>query len=71
MLWLNPRLPDALRCLRLFIRYRGHSLAIDIRRDRIELSALRCAAPRVNVGIRDQVHELAAGEIRTFPLPPP
>ncbi|HEX7784606.1 MAG TPA: glycosyl hydrolase family 65 protein, partial [Methylomirabilota bacterium] len=64
VLWLNPRLPDALRCLRLFIRYRGHSLGLDIRRDRIEVSAVRCAAPRMKVGIRERVHELAAGETR-------
>jgi alpha,alpha-trehalase len=68
VLWLNPRLPDALRCLRLFVRYRGHSLGLDIHRDRIEASAVRCAAPRLKVGIRDRVYELAAGESRTFPL---
>ena len=71
VLWLNPRLPDALRCLRLFIRYRGHSLGLDIRRDRIEVSAVRCAAPRMKVGIRERVHELAAGETRAFALGAP
>jgi alpha,alpha-trehalase len=71
VLWLNPRLPDALRCLRLFIRYRGHSLALDVRRDRIEVSAVRCAAPTMKVGIRERVYELAAGETRAFPLGAP
>jgi trehalose/maltose hydrolase-like predicted phosphorylase len=71
VLWLNPRLPDALRRLRLFVRYRGHSLGLDIQRDRIEVSAVRCAAPRMKVGIRDRVHELAAGEVKTFPIPVP
>jgi len=71
VLWLDPRLPDPLRRLRLFVRYRGHSLRLDIRRrDRIEVSAVRCAAPRMKVAIRDRVYELAAGERRTFPLEP-
>lgn len=69
VLWLNPRLPEPLRCLRLFVRYRGHSLELDIHRDRITVSAVRCAAPSMRVGLRDRVYELAAGEIKTFPLP--
>jgi alpha,alpha-trehalase len=68
VLWLNPRLPEPLRRLRLFVRYRGHSLGLDIRRDRVEVSGVRCAAPGMKVGIRDRVYELAAGEVKTFPL---
>jgi alpha,alpha-trehalase len=68
VLWLNPRLPEPLKRLRAFVRYRGHSLELDIRRDRVEVSAVRCAAPTMQVGIRDRVYELAAGEIKTFPL---
>jgi trehalose/maltose hydrolase-like predicted phosphorylase len=64
VLWLNPRLPEPLQRLRLFVRYRGHSLALDIRQDRVEVSAVRCAAPRMKVGIRDRVHELGAGVFR-------
>jgi alpha,alpha-trehalase len=69
VLWLNPRLPDPVRRLRLFVRYRGHSLGLDIRRDSAEVSGVRCAAPGMKVGIRDRVYELAAGEVKTFPLP--
>jgi trehalose/maltose hydrolase-like predicted phosphorylase len=69
VLWLNPRLPGALPRLRLLVRYRGHSLGLDIRRDQVEVSAERCAAPGMKVGLRDRVYELAAGERKTFPLP--
>ncbi|HET9489981.1 MAG TPA: glycosyl hydrolase family 65 protein [Methylomirabilota bacterium] len=66
VLWLNPRPPDALPRLRLLVRYRGHSLGLDIRRDQVEVSAERCAAPGMKVGLRDRVYELAAGEVKTF-----
>jgi alpha,alpha-trehalase len=68
VLWLNPRLPDPIRRLRLAVRYRGHSLGLDIGRDTLRVSAERCAAPSVQVGIRDRVYELAAGEVREFPV---
>jgi hypothetical protein len=32
---------------------------------------VRCAAPRMKVGIRERVHELAAGETRAFALGAP
>jgi alpha,alpha-trehalase len=68
VLWLNPRLPDPVRRLRLAVRYRGHSLGLDIGRDALRVSAERCAAPSMQVGIRDRVYELAAGEVREFPV---
>jgi alpha,alpha-trehalase len=71
VLWLNPRLPDPVQRLRLAVRYRGHSLGLDIGREAIRVSAERCAAASMQVGIRDRVYELAAGEIREFPLARP
>jgi alpha,alpha-trehalase len=68
VLWLNPRLPEPMRRLRLFVHYRGHSLALDITRDRLRVSAERCAAPSMKIGLRDRIHELAATEAKEFPL---
>jgi alpha,alpha-trehalase len=68
VLWLNPRLPKPMRRLRLFVRYRGHSLTLDISQDRLRVSAERCAAPTMKVGLRDQVYELGATETKEFPL---
>lgn len=68
VLWLDPRLPESVRRLRLFARYRGHSLELTIGRDSVRVSAERCAAPTMKIGIRDRVYELAASEVKEFPL---
>jgi alpha,alpha-trehalase len=66
VLWLNPRLPRPLRRLRLFVRYRGQSLAIELDRDTVCVNALHCVAPSVRVAIRGVVHEVGAAETRCF-----
>jgi len=68
VLWLNPRLPDALRRLHLFVRYRGHFLELDISHEALTVSAARCSMPVMKIGLKGQVHERAAGEIRILPL---
>ncbi len=68
VLWLNPRLPEPMRRLRLLVRYRGHSLELDITHDRLRVSAERCAAPSMKVGLRDRVYELCASEVKEFAL---
>ena len=71
VLWLNPRLPRPVRRLHLLVRYRGHSLEVDITQDVLRVSTERCLAPLMKVGFRDRVHELAAAEVREFPLTSP
>jgi alpha,alpha-trehalase len=68
VLWLNPRLPDGVRRLALLVRYRTHTLELAITRDALEVSAARCEMPSMRIGLRDEVHELRAGEQRTFVL---
>lgn len=68
VLWLNPRLPAGVRRLALLVRYRTHTLELSITSDAIEVSAARCEMPAMRIGLRDQVHELRAGERRTFRL---
>ncbi len=68
VLWLNPRLPEGVRRLALLVRYRTHTLELEIGHDVLEVSAAHCEIPSMKIGVRDQVHELAAGECRTFPL---
>jgi len=70
VLWVNPRLPAGLRRLRLLVRYRGHTLELAIDHEALEVNAARCAMPSMQIGIRDTVHELAAGERRHFGLAP-
>jgi alpha,alpha-trehalase len=68
VLRLNPRLPKALARLNLFVRYRGHSLDVDLTADTIRVAAMECCAHAIRVAIDGEVHELAAGESRRFLL---
>ncbi len=65
-LWLNPSLPDELKCLKMTIRYMGHTLDLVIRQDKIEATAERTAAGTARIGIIDKVHEIKPGHTRVF-----
>lgn len=69
VLWINPRLPDALRRLRVHLRYRGHALELDVTHREVTVRALLTMAESIRIGYDDAVHELAAGESRTFRIP--
>jgi trehalose/maltose hydrolase-like predicted phosphorylase len=66
VLWLEPRLPMPLRRLRLFVRYRAQSLAIELERDTVSVRAMHCVAPSVRVAVNGQIHHVAASETRRF-----
>ena len=68
VLWLNPRLPKALRRLRLFVRYRGQSLAIELAGDTVCVNAMHCVAPSVRVAVNGEMHDVGASETRCFSL---
>lgn len=68
VLWLNPSLPENLRCLSMCIRYRGHSLDLEIRQEQLQVHARASNASPIKVGIKDGVYELKAGDTRDFPL---
>jgi alpha,alpha-trehalase len=68
VLWLAPRLPKPLRRLRLFVRYRGHSLAVELDRDSVCVSTLACVAPSVRVAVNAEIHQLGPSERRRFSL---
>jgi len=70
VLWVNPRLPEALRRLWLLVRYRGHTLELAISPETLEVNAACCAMQSMRIGVRDTVHEIATGERRAFALPP-
>ena len=42
VLWLTPRLPKSLQRLRLFVRYRGQSLTVEVDRDSVDVRAMYC-----------------------------
>jgi alpha,alpha-trehalase len=66
LLHLQPKLPDELSRLHLDIRYRGHSIAVDITERRIRIVARECSAPPIEVKVVDETYLIEAGETRQF-----
>jgi trehalose/maltose hydrolase-like predicted phosphorylase len=62
VLRLDPRLPRALGRLRLWVRYRGQSLRIDLEGRSVRVQAMHCVAPSIRVAIGGKTYELAASE---------
>jgi alpha,alpha-trehalase len=62
VLWLDPRIPEELRRLRLTLRYRRHwGLEIEISRDKVRISARPADIYPIRIGIKGEVIELRAG----------
>jgi alpha,alpha-trehalase len=62
VLWLDPRIPEELRRLRLTLRYRRHwGLQIEITRDTVRVTARPADIYPIRIGINGEVIELAAG----------
>jgi alpha,alpha-trehalase len=68
VLWFNPCLPEQLSSLRMRLRYRRHSLQIEIVRDRFRIDVLRSKEEPIQIGFEDHVYELKAGDTREFAL---
>ena len=62
VLWLNPCLPTNLTALNFNIRYRGHTLSIEITPDNLRLGSGRTPAPPIQIGIRDKIRTVRSGE---------
>lgn len=69
MLWLNPCLPDELRCVTMVIRYRGHALDLTITQTSVRMHAHESNAAPITVGLADKAHVIEAGATREFALP--
>jgi alpha,alpha-trehalase len=68
VLWLNPCLPEELKSLRLRIRYRKHSLVLEITHDTLTVQALRSAEGPIQIGFQDWVYTVGEGEKKEFRL---
>jgi alpha,alpha-trehalase len=62
VLWFNPVLPEYLKRLRLLVRYRGHSLRVEITPDRLRIEAMAGRAMPIRVGVRARLFTLKTGE---------
>jgi trehalose/maltose hydrolase-like predicted phosphorylase len=61
-LWINPALPDELSCLRVRLRFRGQSVAIEITHELARLRAISPGKEPIRVRIDGETHTLAADE---------
>ncbi|MCF8108278.1 MAG: glycoside hydrolase family 65 protein [Desulfohalobiaceae bacterium] len=68
VLWFNPSLPDELTDLHFDIRFRGHSLAVDISRDILTVSSNRCKEIPALIGFGNEHFELEAGNRLEFKI---
>ena len=68
VLWFNPCLPEELENLHLEIRYRGHTLEIDIDEKELTVSACRCAQKPIKIGFDQEVYKLEERQSKTFKL---
>jgi len=68
VLWFNPCLPEELESLRMEIRYRGHTLQIDISEKELTVSACKCAENPIKIGLNQEVYDLDERQSKTFKL---
>jgi alpha,alpha-trehalase len=68
VLWLNPRLPSELKCLRFGIRYRHSWIDIEITPGRITLHCRPGTAAPTKIGFRGSTFLLAPGDRRELDL---
>jgi alpha,alpha-trehalase len=68
VLWFNPCLPEELESLHVEIRYRGHTLGVDISKKELTVSACKCREKPIKIGFKGKVYELAQGQGKRFDL---
>jgi beta-phosphoglucomutase family hydrolase len=67
-LHFHPVLPDELRRLAFRLRYRQHSLGVDITQDALTVESDACGAEAISIAVDDQHVVLRPGDRTTVPL---
>ena len=67
-LLFNPCLPEKLDRLQMHIRYRGHSLAVDIHSDTLKVSACRCEEYPIRISVKDRTFTIRENETKEIAL---
>ncbi|MCC5782548.1 family 65 glycosyl hydrolase [Kocuria sp. CCUG 69068] len=68
MLWLHPAIPPQLPKVSFSISYRDQPIQVEVTRAGLRLYLAPGPAEPVRVNVDGEVHELAAGQIRHFPV---
>ena len=66
VLWFNPCLPDEMDSFHMHLRYLSHNLEVDVLKDRLVIHIPPSDQPPIRVGCEDEVHEMKAGESKSF-----
>ena len=66
VLWFNPCLPAELKRLRMQIRYRMHSLNVDVTHGSLRIQIMKSLLPPIKIGVKADVCIMKAGETREF-----
>jgi alpha,alpha-trehalase len=67
-LYFNPTLPDALSSLSIRLRYRGHSLAVQVAGGQLSVRSMPSDRGPIRVGCGEVVKELQSGETLQFQI---
>jgi len=67
-LYFNPALPERLTALKISVRYRGHSLAVEVRDGALSVTSAMSDKGPIRVGCVDELRELHPGGVARFDL---
>ncbi|MEG6552275.1 glycosyl hydrolase family 65 protein, partial [Desulfocurvibacter africanus] len=68
VLWFNPRIPEPMERMKTRIRFRGHSLQIEVTEDLLTVTACRTAMQPIRIGYKNRVYTLQSGDVRMIKL---
>ena len=68
VLRLHPELPKAIESLDMRIRYRGHSLNLQLTKDSLTVQGSKSSAPPISLCIDDKICAFISNTTRVFPL---
>lgn len=68
VLWFNPRIPEPMERMKTRIRFRGHSLQIEVTEKLLTVMACRTAMQPIRIGYKNRVYTLQSGDVRRIKL---
>ncbi|RNL94523.1 glycoside hydrolase family 65 protein [Sinomicrobium pectinilyticum] len=67
-LWIDPKLPDSIEEISLCINYRNHRICFTAGHEKLRIAFEEGWSDKMNIGVRDAIHEFNRGEMREFHL---
>ena len=68
VLWFNPKLPDDIKEMSFFLRYRGHWMKLHINHDKLEIQFDKGWANPVTIGVNGKTHLFETNDKKVFNL---